>query len=141
MISGKNFLDEKRILLVIAHPDDEAMFFTPTLLAARRCSLLSILCFSTGILLNQYVYKILIDIHLGNADGLGAIRRAEMKRSGTYFGIDSSLISVIDHDNLQDGMDQIWPHGIISRLVSEKVSEFRPDMVCFMCKLNFIVII
>lgn len=41
----------KRILLLIAHPDDEAMFFAPTLLALTRPELgnhLKILCFSSG---------------------------------------------------------------------------------------------
>nr|XP_044987192.1 N-acetylglucosaminyl-phosphatidylinositol de-N-acetylase isoform X4 [Jaculus jaculus] len=39
-----------RALLVIAHPDDEAMFFAPTVLGlARLKHLVSVLCFSTGI--------------------------------------------------------------------------------------------
>lgn len=38
-----------KILLVIAHPDDECMFFLPTLLALRRSHLaLYLLCLSTG---------------------------------------------------------------------------------------------
>lgn len=38
-----------RTLLVIAHPDDEAMFFAPTLLGlARLRHRLSLLCFSAG---------------------------------------------------------------------------------------------
>jgi N-acetylglucosaminylphosphatidylinositol deacetylase len=45
----KSFLDEKKILLVIAHPDDEALFFAPLLLATRNSSCsLSILCLSNG---------------------------------------------------------------------------------------------
>lgn len=44
-------LQNKRICLLIAHPDDEAMFFAPTVLALTRPELgnhLKILCFSTG---------------------------------------------------------------------------------------------
>lgn len=44
-------LKNKRICLLIAHPDDEAMFFAPTVLALTRPELgnhLKILCFSTG---------------------------------------------------------------------------------------------
>uniref|UniRef100_A0ABI7ZCB3 N-acetylglucosaminylphosphatidylinositol deacetylase n=1 Tax=Felis catus TaxID=9685 RepID=A0ABI7ZCB3_FELCA len=42
--------DGSRTLLVIAHPDDEAMFFAPTVLGlARLRHRLSLLCFSAGI--------------------------------------------------------------------------------------------
>ena len=44
-------LRNKRICLLIAHPDDEAMFFAPTVLALTKPDLgnhLKILCFSTG---------------------------------------------------------------------------------------------
>lgn len=46
-------LYNKRICLLIAHPDDEAMFFAPTVLALTKPELgnhLKILCFSTGAL-------------------------------------------------------------------------------------------
>jgi len=45
-------LKTKRICLLIAHPDDEAMFFSPTVLALTRPELgnhLKILCLSTGL--------------------------------------------------------------------------------------------
>lgn len=44
-------LTGKRILLLIAHPDDEAMFFAPTiqaLTAPRLGNQLKVLCLSTG---------------------------------------------------------------------------------------------
>jgi hypothetical protein len=44
-------LRNKRILLLIAHPDDEAMFFAPTLLALTRPengNHVKILCLSSG---------------------------------------------------------------------------------------------
>jgi len=44
-------LQNKRILLLIAHPDDEAMFFAPTLLALARpenANHIKILCLSSG---------------------------------------------------------------------------------------------
>jgi N-acetylglucosaminylphosphatidylinositol deacetylase len=44
-------LYNKRICLLIAHPDDEAMFFAPTLLALTKPELgnhVKILCLSTG---------------------------------------------------------------------------------------------
>lgn len=47
-------LRHKRICLLIAHPDDEAMFFAPTLLALTAEALgnhVKILCLSTGTVL------------------------------------------------------------------------------------------
>jgi N-acetylglucosaminylphosphatidylinositol deacetylase len=44
-------LQNKRILLLIAHPDDEAMFFAPTLLALAsqgNGNHVKILCLSSG---------------------------------------------------------------------------------------------
>jgi N-acetylglucosaminylphosphatidylinositol deacetylase len=44
-------LQNKRICLLIAHPDDEAMFFAPTLLALTKPELgnhVKILCLSSG---------------------------------------------------------------------------------------------
>lgn len=44
-------IQNKRICLLIAHPDDEAMFFAPTLLALTRPELgnhVKILCLSSG---------------------------------------------------------------------------------------------
>ena len=46
-------LRNKRICLLIAHPDDEAMFFAPTVLALTEPSLgnhVKILCLSSGTL-------------------------------------------------------------------------------------------
>jgi len=41
--------DVKRALLVVAHPDDEAMFFTPTIQSLQgQCSSIVILCLSNG---------------------------------------------------------------------------------------------
>ena len=45
-------LQDKRIGLLIAHPDDEAMFFSPTLLSLTDPSLrnsVQILCLSSGV--------------------------------------------------------------------------------------------
>lgn len=55
-------LRNKRICLLIAHPDDEAMFFSPTVLALTRPELgnhLKILCLSTGI--NQSPFTVLLN--------------------------------------------------------------------------------
>lgn len=63
----------KRICLLVAHPDDEAMFFAPTVLALTRPALqnhVKILCLSSG-----------------DAAGLGATRKQELVESGLILGL------------------------------------------------------
>ena len=76
-------LQGKRILLLIAHPDDEAMFFAPTVLRLTDPSLgnhLKILCLSTG-----------------NADGLGETRKKELEKSALLLGLRSEAdVLVVD---------------------------------------------
>lgn len=63
-------------LLLTAHPDDECMFFAPTVLAHPN---ISALCLSTG-----------------NADGLGATRAKELIRSYSALGVPPEHIFHID---------------------------------------------
>lgn len=66
-------LRNKRICLLIAHPDDEAMFFAPTVLALTRPEAgnhVKILCLSSG-----------------NADGLGETRKKELVKSSMLLGL------------------------------------------------------
>jgi len=47
--TGLLFSPSDRVLLVVAHPDDESMFFAPTILQIRGSNIpLFILCLSTG---------------------------------------------------------------------------------------------
>ncbi|KAI9371774.1 putative deacetylase LmbE-like domain-containing protein [Aspergillus egyptiacus] len=98
-------LQNKRICLLIAHPDDEAMFFAPTLLALTKPELgnhIKILCLSSG-----------------NADGLGSIRREELKKSALRLGIRSeSDVLVLDDPRFQDGMGIEWSKSEIAALLA-----------------------
>lgn len=71
--AGLPRLTNKRICLLIAHPDDEAMFFAPTVLALTRPETgnhVKILCLSSG-----------------DADGLGETRKKELVKSGMALGL------------------------------------------------------
>lgn len=76
-------LTNKRICLLIAHPDDEAMFFSPAVLALARPETgnhLKILCLSSG-----------------NAEGLGETRKKELVKSALTLGLhDESDVFVVD---------------------------------------------
>ncbi|KAL1986536.1 hypothetical protein VTN96DRAFT_6295 [Rasamsonia emersonii] len=106
-------LYNKRICLVIAHPDDEAMFFAPTLLALTKPELgnhVKILCLSTG-----------------NADGLGHIRRKELEKSAVRLGLrqESDVFVVDDPSRFPDSMTTTWSATDISTLLA---SAFAPDL-------------
>ena len=70
-----------RVLLLTAHPDDECMFFAPTILALQRADIeVFSLCLSTG-----------------NADGLGSVRKSELEGSLDILGISPGKRWAIDH--------------------------------------------
>ena len=90
-----NALRNKRIILLIAHPDGEAMFFSPTLLALTQPSLgnhLKILCLSNG-----------------DADGLGHTRANELISSALTLGVRKREdVFVMNDARFQDGMETHW---------------------------------
>jgi N-acetylglucosaminylphosphatidylinositol deacetylase len=86
----------KTVCLVIAHPDDEAMFFSPTLrrlTAPELGNVVLIICFSTG-----------------DADGLGTIRRQELTQSALQLGVrDAQHVICLDQpEDFPDSMTKIW---------------------------------
>ncbi|KAK3386238.1 putative deacetylase LmbE-like domain-containing protein [Sordaria brevicollis] len=106
-------LRNKRIVLLIAHPDDEAMFFAPSVLALTRPETgnhVKILCLSSG-----------------NAESLGPIRTHELLQSGTLLGLRSSSdIFVIDSPLFPDSMTTYWDPEQISSVLA---SAFAPELV------------
>lgn len=88
-------LRRKRIVLLIGHPDDEAMFFAPTVLALMNPLLKNefrIVCLSTG-----------------NAVGEGPIRVRELLHSARRLGIRSARdVQIIDDPRFEDGPKTDW---------------------------------
>ncbi|WFD39137.1 N-acetylglucosaminylphosphatidylinositol deacetylase [Malassezia japonica] len=96
----------KHVLVVTAHPDDECMFFGPTLqaLLAHNVSL-SALCLSQG-----------------NADGLGVRRQAELVASYGVLGVPRENVTCLDDALLQDGMTTVWDADYILTFDAHGVS-------------------
>ncbi|KAK6939229.1 N-acetylglucosaminyl phosphatidylinositol deacetylase-related [Dillenia turbinata] len=128
---------QKNILLVIAHPDDESMFFSPTVAyLTSRGHNLHILCTSTG-----------------NADGMGDIRKEELYEACAIFKVPLSQVKVIDHPDLQarqtvssinlflsnfsiahfhhttDGFGQTWDHNLLAKIIKEEVTTHSIDSI------------
>jgi N-acetylglucosaminylphosphatidylinositol deacetylase len=125
-------LRNKRICLLIAHPDDEAMFFAPTVLALTRPETgnhVKILCLSSGMLsLVTFCHSdtTLTLSSTGNADGLGETRKKELAKSGMTLGLRSEDdVFVVESPDFQDSMTATWDTGKIKTLLS---SAFAPHL-------------
>jgi N-acetylglucosaminylphosphatidylinositol deacetylase len=90
----------QRCLLVIAHPDDETMFFGPTI---RR-------------LLKSNVNIFILSISCGNADGLGTIRKRELGAAVQKLGVTSDNLTILDFQEYPDGNVK-WEIEKLSRII------------------------
>ena len=88
-------------LLVTAHPDDECMFFVPTLEELLHDGVeINVLCLSTG-----------------DYEGLGAVRARELRASCALLGLPDERVRCIDDPQLQDGPANAWPPAKVAALV------------------------
>ncbi|KAL2141055.1 hypothetical protein VTI28DRAFT_2902 [Corynascus sepedonium] len=105
-------LRNKRICLLIAHPDDEAMFFAPAVMALARPETgnhVKILCLSSG-----------------NAAGLGETRKRELAKSGLILGLRTADdVFVVDKPEFPDSMTTTWDSANISSLLC---TAFAPNL-------------
>jgi N-acetylglucosaminylphosphatidylinositol deacetylase len=120
-------LEGKRIALVIAHPDDEAMFFAPTVLALTKRAKknhVRILCLSSGMFLGPTEITQLT--RTGNAEGLGETRKKELLSSALRLGIKSAEdVTVLDDANFPDSMTANWDAKLLAKTL---ISHLAPEM-------------
>ncbi|KAI1788949.1 LmbE-like protein [Ganoderma leucocontextum] len=105
------------ILLLTAHPDDECMFFAPTILALQAITspqipALHSLCLS-----------------IGDADGLGDIRRRELSRSLDVLDIGEGRRWVVDIPELHDDLAVEWDPQVIANTLRPYVLENKIDTI------------
>ncbi|XP_062072442.1 N-acetylglucosaminyl-phosphatidylinositol de-N-acetylase isoform X2 [Lepus europaeus] len=102
-----------RSLLVIAHPDDEAMFFAPTVLGLGRLRhRVSLLCFSAGNYYNQ-----------------GEIRKKELLQSCGVLGIPPSSVMIIDNRDFPDDPGVQWDTELVANTLLWHVEVNDIDLV------------
>uniref|UniRef100_A0A8C0DHZ5 N-acetylglucosaminylphosphatidylinositol deacetylase n=1 Tax=Balaenoptera musculus TaxID=9771 RepID=A0A8C0DHZ5_BALMU len=101
-----------RTLLVTAHPDDEAMFFAPTVLGlARLRHQVSLLCFSSGNYYNQ-----------------GEIRKKELLQSCDVLGIPPSNVMIIDNRDFPDDPGVRWDTERVADVLLRHVESSRINL-------------
>ncbi|KAI8611145.1 putative deacetylase LmbE-like domain-containing protein [Chytriomyces sp. MP71] len=126
----------KRVLLLVAHPDDECMFFGPTLVQLTGVTGVTVFAVSAS---------------NGNGDGLGAIREKEFVASCKTLGIASERIAVwndelrlvllgdfpsglnvptrLENRKMQDGMKVWWKEEDVAYAVGKFVLENKIDVI------------
>ncbi|XP_026885715.2 N-acetylglucosaminyl-phosphatidylinositol de-N-acetylase isoform X2 [Electrophorus electricus] len=94
-------LNDNRVLIVTAHPDDECMFFAPTILKlVESNALVHLLCLSSGNYYNQ-----------------GDQRKKELVDSCAVLGIPANRVTIIDNKELPDDPKADWSTALISALI------------------------
>ncbi|EAL60920.1 phosphatidylinositol glycan, class L [Dictyostelium discoideum AX4] len=106
-------LIKKKVLFVIAHPDDECMFFTPTIQHYNFIgSEIFVACLSNG-----------------NAVGLGKIREKELIDSCIDMGINQENVFFDQTNNFQDGMNIIWDTDLVEKTILSFIKQTSADIV------------
>lgn len=100
-----------KVLLIIAHPDDETMFFAPVLRSLVATGhRVFILCVSNG-----------------NYEGLGLKRSCELRKAVGSLGVMSSDVIILDYDAFPDGGR--WDHQALSNVLLRHIEVLSVDCV------------
>ncbi|KAK6459165.1 N-acetylglucosaminyl phosphatidylinositol de-N-acetylase [Scheffersomyces xylosifermentans] len=87
-------IQNSTVYFIIGHPDDEVMFFSPSLVEIakpKNGNDVKLVCFSTG-----------DSVH----ESMGRIRSEELRQSARILGIDSDNVTILD--TFKDGMNVTW---------------------------------
>ncbi|OII73943.1 N-acetylglucosaminyl-phosphatidylinositol de-N-acetylase [Cryptosporidium ubiquitum] len=109
----KSFETFKNVCLVIAHPDDESMFFTPVIKqVCGEGTKVHLLCLTNG---DYY--------------GFGKLREKELFEACNALGILGDRIRVISSEQFQDQPNEKWPCNDVISEIESFVDEFDIDTI------------
>jgi len=118
----------QNLLLLTAHPDDEAMFFAPTLLAltapvpaTARSDAGENAHAQEALRAGSRANVFSLCLSVGNADGLGDVRPAELERSLDILGVGRGKRWIVDHPQLQDNITVLWDADVIAQVIEPYV--------------------
>src|SRR3954454_11581226 len=86
----------QKILFITAHPDDEALFFAPPLIALTRSNITTEPLLPSHDKANHSPDVYSLCLSTGNADGLGHVRVTELKKSLDLLGVPDGKRWVLD---------------------------------------------
>jgi N-acetylglucosaminylphosphatidylinositol deacetylase len=106
----------RRLLLVTAHPDDEAMFFSPLLSRLRlQGHEVHLLCLTDG---------------GGEGGGCGVTRRRELSAAAAALGVPGPRVRLAPASaGLRDGAREAWDPAVAAAVVAREVGRVRPAAV------------
>uniref|UniRef100_A0A6A7G3D8 N-acetylglucosaminylphosphatidylinositol deacetylase n=1 Tax=Hirondellea gigas TaxID=1518452 RepID=A0A6A7G3D8_9CRUS len=107
---------QRRVLFVIAHPDDECMFFGPTILhfTQKEKAMVFLICLTNG--------------SYNNAE-IGRRRQRELWESCQLLGIPASHITLYKCEHLPDHPSKIWPVVNTANIINNHLHTLLCDMV------------
>lgn len=130
--------DVRRILIVVAHPDDECLFFGPLLQGLLKGSPTTVNDDDSeasdanhdaeGRVFNDPDVHILC-LSSGDFRKQGHERKSEFLRSCKRLGIIDSHITVIEHTKLPDDPAFIWNKQLVKEIVLRHVEQLAVDTV------------
>ncbi|KAH9810675.1 putative deacetylase LmbE-like domain-containing protein [Melampsora americana] len=106
--------NSKSTLIIVAHPDDECLFFGPSIIS---------------ILKKTKTHGALLVLSSGNHYGLGEIRRIELKASCHELGIREDRCDVMEISSVQDDPVKWWPSETITKVVKEHLDKWMIDSI------------
>ncbi|MFH4982649.1 hypothetical protein AB6A40_009358 [Gnathostoma spinigerum] len=102
----------RRVLFITAHPDDETMFFAPTLRGlAQAGTEVYLLCLTTG-----------------DNEGLGWKRKRELMKAVSILGAKEENVTILDYDIFQDGL-VLWNEELLGKVILRFIQTLEVDMV------------
>ena len=113
------FMDQQNVALITAHPDDESVFFSPTILELQK----------------KGVIFFLITVTYGDYDGLGVDRIEELFNSCNELGLNPQRIIFLNNKNYFEHPSKRWKNisalannlkNVLNKLKIETVFTFGP---------------